>query len=458
MKKLIYSLLFAVAASTGSIFAEKIQIGDLYYNLDEANQTAEVTSNPNWAGYSGDIVIPDSVTYNAVTYCVTSIAEWAFENCVNMTSITISNTITRIGDKAFAFCSGLSSIIVGTNNIMYDSRENCNAIIETANDKLVLGCKNSVIPNSVINIGDWAFEYCSGLTSITIPNSVLYIGFRAFASCRGLSSITIPNSVLFIGYSAFAYCSGLSSVIIPSSVISIGNSAFENCGNLSSIIVEQGNIIYDSRDNCNAVIETETNTLVLACKTTVIPNSVTAIGYGAFQGCANLNSITIPNSITRIGEYAFYGCEGLTSISLPNSVKSIESGAFSSCLNLASVTIPNSVTDIGEWAFAYCSSLASIYNYATTPQTIVDEVFGNPSYAPCVDKSICKLYVPTESVAAYQNADVWKEFTNIIGVVAPQGISDPSAKYDESRKLLRDGQVLILRGDKTYTVTGQEIK
>ena len=205
------------------------------------------------------------------------------------------------------------------------------------------------------SIGDETFNRCSKLTSITIPNSVTSIGDYAFNGCCDLASIIIPNNVKRIGYQAFSGCFGLISITIPNSVTSIGTSAFYSCTSLASIIVESGNTVYDSRDNSNAIIETSTNTLILGCKNTVIPISVTSIGNYAFDGCSNLTSITIPNSVTSIGEQAFSECTNLNSITIPNRVASIGNYAFDGCSNLTSITIPNSVTNIGTHAFYGCN-------------------------------------------------------------------------------------------------------
>lgn len=186
---------------------------------------------------------------------------------------------------------------VADGNPNYDSRDNCNAIIETSTNTFVVGCNGSTIPEGVTAIADNALLDCSGLESVTIPQGVTSIGKSAFSGCTGLTSVTIPNSVETIGIDAFY-----------------------GCGNLAPIVVGSGNSVFDSRDNCNAIIATSTNTLLLGCKKTTIPNGVTTIGGGAFFNCTELESMTIPESVASIGSNAFKGCTGLTSITIPNSV------------------------------------------------------------------------------------------------------------------------------------------
>ncbi|MBD5137330.1 MAG: leucine-rich repeat protein [Lachnospiraceae bacterium] len=344
----------------------------------EDGETVEIIG---YTGEDKDIVIPDSIEGVKVT----SIRMIVFFG----ESITIPESVTNIDQGAFEACKGLENITVDKDNKVYDSRDNCNAIIETLTNTLISACQNTTIPESVTSIGDYAFSGCTGLKSITIPESVTSIGWGAFNSCTGLESITIPESMTNIGDFAFYLCSGLKSITIPESVISIGQCAFEDCRGLENITVDKDNKVYDSRDNCNAIIETLTNTLISASQNTTIPESVTSIGdyafsgftglesitipesvtsigRGAFNSCTGLKSITIPESMTSIGEGAFYGCTGLKSITIPKSMTSIGEGAFEDCTGLKSITIPESVTSIGDYAFYGCTGLKSI----TIPESV----------------------------------------------------------------------------------------
>ena len=371
---------------------------------------------------------------------VTNIGKYTFYNYSNLTTITIPKSVTSIGGFAFAYCKSLTSITIpnSVTSIGGGAFNGC-------------GLTSITIPNSVTTIDDYTFYDCKDLTSITIPNSVTKIGEMAFCGCSALTSITIPKSVtnINIGSGIFSKCSSLNSItvekgntkydsrddcnaiietktntliascnntIIPNSVTTIGSFAFGDsnrtsitipatitdirirafcgCSDLTFVTVEEGNTIYDSREKCNAIIETKSNSLIVGCRNTVIPSSVTSISNWAFEWCKSLTSISIPNSVTSIGINAFSGCLGLTSIS-----------------------IPNSVTSIGINAFSYCSGLTSITCEAITPPDCGSSCFYD------INKSI-PVYVAANNVDAYKTANLWKDFTNIQAIPTTYTLTD----------------------------------
>ena len=356
-------LLFWALLATTCLWAHDFVVDGIYYNYLDGNNVAVTYEGYYGGSYSGEVTIPATVTYNDTTYSVTSIGDYAFSGCSSLTSITIPNSVTSIGNYAFYNSSSLASMVVEEGNTTYDSRDNCNAIIETATNTLIAGCQNTIIPNSVTSIGANAFRYCSSLTSITIPNSVTSIGDNAFSWCSFLTSVTIGNSVTSIGDNAFHYCSSLTSVTIPNSVTSIGNAAFYGCNKLTAPV-------YNA--HCFAYMPNSYNGAY------TIPDGIKQIAGYAFSGCSSLTSITIGNSVTSIGDYAFYKCSSLTSI-----------------------TIPNSVTSIGEYAFYDCDALNTIYVEASTPPTIESNAFTN------TPTSIC--YIPCGTKSAYE-ASAWAQY------------------------------------------------
>ena len=270
--KCLFTALLLLCSLTAT--ANNFEVDGINYNiLSENDKTVKVIYKGEFYNeYTGNVVIPECVTYNGTTYTVTSIGFQAFRDCFGLTSITIPNSVTSIGSCAFSGCYGLTGELVIPNSV---------TSIDVCAFDGCSGLTSIEIPNSVTSIGNSAFSNCSGLTSIEIPNSVTSIGKWAFDRCTGLTSATIGNSVTSIGFRAFWNCTGLTSIEIPNSVTSIGNSAFSNCSGLTSI---------------------------------EIPNSVTSIGKWAFDRCTGLTSATIGNSVTSIESYAFRGCSGLTSI------------------------------------------------------------------------------------------------------------------------------------------------
>ena len=294
----------------------------VYDNVYEAGNTV-----------TGELIIPSKVNDGTNFYIVTEIGEYGF--CKNaVTSVTIPNSVTSIGQYAFANCSSLASVSIpnSVTSIGEYAFYNCSSLASVS------------IPSSVTSIGDSAFAHCYSLASVSIPSSVTSIGGYTFGSCSSLTSVSIPSSVTSIGKYAFFYCSSLASVSIPNSVTSIGESTFSGCRSLASVS---------------------------------IPSSVTSIGESTFSGCSSLASVSIPSSVTSIGERAFEDCSALTSVSIPSSVTSIGNSTFANCSSLASVSIPSSVTSIGNSTFANCSSLASV--------SILNSVtyIGNKAFSNC---------------------------------------------------------------------------
>ena len=417
MKHTFLTLLFAIVVSTGT--SSSAVVGGIGYVFDSDNLTAYVTGLS--VKYSGSITIPSSVSYSGKTYKVTGINSAAFQDCSDLTSITIPYSVTSIGRGAFRGCSSLTSMVVAEENIVYDSRSNCNAIIETSSNTLIAGCKNTLIPNSVTEIGNSAFEGCSSLTSIEIPNSVTNIGYQAFYHCTSLTSVTIPNSVTSIGHFAFSGCSGLSSVTIGNSVTSIGAGVFGGCSSLTTPVYNAHVFAYMPSTYSGAYsildgIESIAGSAFRGCTNLTsinIPNSVTNIGGGAFYGCSSLpiidniryadtylieavdktcKSYTIKNGTKWIGPDAFMECTNLTSITIPEGVMEIGTAAFYDCHDLASITIPNSVTKIFTETFTGCVSL-----FATIPNSVVEIDGASFSFVPNVEYSGTATGAPWEA-------------------------------------------------------------
>ena len=437
MKNKYLAFLLAVLMSMVSsmVSAHDFEVDGIYYNItSSSSKTVEVTYrgssyNSYSNRYTGSVTIPGSVTYDNKTYSVTSIGKDAFSDCDDLTSVTIGNSVISIGDWAFFDCSGLTSVTIG---------------------------------NSVTSIGSSTFEGCTGLTKAEFASieCLCNISFGTYANPLSyahhlyidgteVTDLIIPNSVTSIGDYVFSGCSGLTSVTIPNSVTNIGNNPFSGCSGLETIVVNGGNTVYDSREGCNAIIETASNTLIRGCKNTIILNSVTSIGRSAFEKCSALTSVNIPNSVTSIDDWAFSGCSGLTSVTIGNSVTTIGDWAFSDCSgmtsvtigssvtnigvsaflgcgNLTSITIPNSVTSIGYEAFWYCGGLTSVtvgnsvtsiggyaFEYCTKLTRINCRATTPPSCGSGCMSSVpedCTIEVPVGCKSAYEAVSPWNSF------------------------------------------------
>ena len=348
-KRVFLSALLVLLAFSG-MAQTTFTVGDLNYQVNLDGVSVTVTGHVNGYEATGPLVIPESVSYEGHNYAVTVIGNTAFMYCFYLTSLTLPNSLVTIEEGAFAYCSGFTGDLV--------------------------------IPNSVVTIEPSAFFTCYSFDGdLVIGNSVTVIGDYAFDDCNGMHGVlNIPSNVTSIGTSSFRYCA------------------------FSGMTVDPANPVFDSRDNCNAIITTNSNELLVGCINTVIPNTVTAIGENAFSGLEGLTSINIPNSVTSIGAGAFAFCFNLTGdLTIPNSVTTIGSGAFFQCSGFdGTLTIGESVTFIGDYAFRDCSHFTGAVSLATTPPELGNEpgwncvVFQNFGYPI--------LTVPYGCAEAYQNS------------------------------------------------------
>lgn len=506
MMKRLYALVLLLSANL-SIYAVDFVVDGLKYSTsDNKNVYVGGLDNPN---YSGDLTIPETVIYNDKEYVVTGINEEAFMGCEGITSVSIGSNVTRIYYWAFKDCINLASFTIPTT-VDYIDEE---VFVNTA--------WYNALPDGLIYKDNVLFGVKGSKAELEghldIAEGTRIIAGGALKYTMNVSSVIIPNSVTSICQSAF-FQSGITSLTIPSSVKGIYHQAFHWCYKLEKIEVESGNPIYDSRDNCNAIIETAKNQLAYGCKSTVIPNSVTSIKDFAFRGHW-MSSIVIPESITSIGSWAFMDCWRLMTIfskieepykidkvfedydektlyipagtkalyeatdgwkefknivemtpydvlddntvaahflevdeegkvEIPATVEidgktytvtDIAADAFKDNKELTEVTIPGTVTKIGDGAFAGCENLRAIYMLAPEPisltaaeaRSLVTRAAENvPSQFEGIDFEACTLYVPIGSEQKYREAEGWKLFTHIVGVEDPSGINIVRTEQD----------------------------
>ena len=338
----------AAVTSIGTIFRDNKNI----VSFNELQYFTGLSAIDDWAfGMCSSL---KTITF---PFSLTSIGSLIFYGSGALTAITIPKSVTSIGDDMLEYTEGLGSIIVESGNTVYDSRNGCNAIIKTATNTLIAGCKNTTIPNSVASIGKKAFALCSNLASITIPSSVKSIGQYAFQQCVSLTSVTLPNSITRVEQGVFYGCSKLATVTIP--------------------------------------------------------NSVTVIGDRAFWGCALVN-VELPLSLKTISSSAFYQCKQLTSMEIPEGVTSIGDYAFGFCDALSSISIPKSVSSIARYAFRFCPSLTEVTSYINPPYNITDDVFEVYDANYNIVFTSATLYVPAGTKTKYKAATGWKNFQNIV--------------------------------------------
>lgn len=430
--------------------ADPVEINGIYYNIIKKGSVAEVTANPDM--YSGDIVIPEKITYEETEYSVSIIGERAFASCRALTSISIPSTITDIKKSAFVMCERLSSVHIT------DLKSWCNITffdnpLEYAghlfvNDEEV---HDLIIPEGVITINTKAFMGCVSLNSVTCPNGLSSIGNSSFQGCINLKSITIPKSVTSIGNFAFNGCTGLASIDLPESLTEISEMVFENCTSLTSISIPNSvtSIGDFAFSGCTGLTSID------------IPESLTELGGATFKNCTSLTSITIPNGVGRIERALLYGCTSLTSITIPNSVTSIANSAFYECSHLTSVSIGSGVNYISNGAFASCPELTDVYCYVeevtsdNSPErkglyTARDAFYNSyPEYIT--------LHVPEGSIDAYKAVEPWSGFKEIVALESTKIHAVTNDSEENSLFYNLNGQRVSKPSKGIYIVNGKKV-
>ena len=525
-------------------------VNNIYYNITGDNTVSVTYKDSSFDHYSGTVTVPTTVTNGGVTYRVTGIGDHAFRSCPNLVAVNLPNSVIGIGYASFYKCLALSRVNIPNSVTYIDSfafRE-CTSLTEITipgsipymGGQVFQGCtalrqvtlneglealsagtfyqcsalESIVIPSTTTAIYTYCFADCTSLTDITIPSATITIDSEAFINTPWLvnqpdgliyagkvaykykgtvpvgSTITLRSGTVAISNRLFVDQDGLVGILIPSSVFHVEAPCVVNCQNLATIKVATTNPTLDSRNNCNAIIETATNKVIAGCNNTKIPSSVTAIGtfafaycYGlanaqlhegiktieeyAYGYCSALTSIDIPASVTSIENYAFTGCDHATSMTvasgnttydsregcnaiietatntliagctktvIPNSITTIGDGAFHWQVGMSTISIPASVTSIGSYAFYNMYNLETIVCEATTPPSILGTAFD--SYA----RNYAILYVPRASIEAYRNTEVWNWFPRIRAIEnmvngdvdgdGTVGISDVTALID----------------------------
>lgn len=481
---------------------------NLYLNNTELKGTVVIPEGVDTI-HSFSFISGHNITSVSIPNSVTSIGSYAFAGCSSLTSITIPNSITSIGSSAFEDCSSLTSVTIpnSVTSIGSDAFYHCSSLTSVT------------IGNSVTSIEDAAFYGCSSLTSITIPDNVTYLGEGVFVHCLSLEYLSIPNSVKYYdeedeedgytyryyygGFASILNCPKLKTLIVPADFFGIGGNEEDYQyaksdllpylpEKLESLTINGGNMdhrfgwdfINRNRKSLKHIdfgatesiaeeaftnyynleslvlpsqLETVPYMAVAECvklKSISIPATVTEIEDRAFENCRMLSSVTFAKNgaLTRIGNWAFYNNHELTNIVIPEGVTEVGHAAFYDCTYLKEMTLPSTMQTIADNAFSQCQKVSKITVNATTPPVVEPKTFED------IDRNI-PLYVPAGTASQYKQADYWCEFFNVIeqdALSSVENLNAPSSTTN-TQKLLRDGQLLILKDGKTYNAMGQEM-
>lgn len=368
-----------------------------------------------YLGNETDVTIPSA--YNGIS--VTAISSNAFEDCPNLKSVSIPDSIIKVSYWPFVHCPNLANISVSINNLAYKSID---GNLYTKDGKMMVmysigkDAETFSIPDTVVYFSWYTFYNCINLKSIEIPNGVLSIGLGVFRGCINLTDIVIPNSVTRIDLGAFEDCESLTSIKIPASVTKIYEDVFASCSNLSNITVDENNANYKSIDG-NLYDKDGTTLIQYAigkkAETFTIPYHVTSIADKAFYECRNLKSVIIGDNVLDIGKYTFFNCQGLISVTTPKNITEIGKYVFYNCKNLLNIDVPENITSIGDFAFFNCTKLS----YIAIPEKVTN--IGKYTFYNCDKLSNISLPDSLTNINEYAfcNCD---GFTSII---IPSGVT-----------------------------------
>ena len=348
-----------IAKNINDLLGKEVTNKD-YYNIKEIVVADNVENI-----YTDAFAKFRKLTSVIISNSVRKIDNGAFRGCRNLISVELSGSVREIGSRIFQGCFALESIVVHNNNPIFDSRDNCNAIIKTENNTLIFGCKKTIFPDGIKKIDPSAFRFTPDLHVLRIPESLHFFSINTISNRSAITSIEVDNN----------------------------------------------NTIFDSRGNCNAIIRKKGNSLIYGCNYSTIPYGIESIGYRAFDGCTDMSSIYIPDSVTSIDANAFSGCTNMTSVEISKNATYIGERAFQDCGKLDKITIPGKVECIGSNAFCGCVNLTSVV-ISEGVKTLNPEVF-----AACC--SMEKVYLPksVEKIAT----SAFRYCNNLQSIIIPEG-------------------------------------